>query len=143
MKYDRLDKKKAKSAKSKDELEKIAKMYHEADSFEEFKINAGLSDFSKSKHLKWFTCYYYLKNWSLWNCLPFVVGGILSFICIVQLIAAMLIVNVLVSAFKISNDAAAFGYVTYFILSVGITMWATLKICSKFYSIKDALLKYQ
>ena len=81
MKYEKIDRKNSKINAEKEELDELADLYVKAESMPEFMVKASISSFGKSKFMKWFRLFYFLRNNSIYDLFlwcPFIWGMILT-----------------------------------------------------------------
>lgn len=139
MKYSKLEKKKAMQDAIDNEQYQLAKMYYESNSIEEFKIKVDLSDFSKSKLIKWFILYYHITNLSLFRFLPMIIGIISFVLCFIQLIIVTIAIKFAFSFIGCSENTIFLIFLVYSTISVALSFLMTDKICSKFCDIKNKI----
>lgn len=73
MKYEKVEKAKAAKAAEAGELDQMALAYAKSDSMAEFRLKASAEGLSKSKFMKWFRLFYFLKNHSVYGLFPWLV----------------------------------------------------------------------
>ena len=73
MKYDRLEKAKNKAEDDLLELNSLAADYARSDSMEEFRLKACADGNEKSKFMKWFRLFYFVKNHRIYDAFPWLV----------------------------------------------------------------------
>lgn len=74
MKYEKIEKAKAAAAALAGELDAMALAYARSDSMAEFRLKASAEGLSKSKFMKWFRLFYFLKNHSVYGLFPWLVA---------------------------------------------------------------------
>lgn len=70
MTYGRLKAKYEKAAADRDELDSLARAYVKSSSMSEFRLKAHAAGIGKSKFMKWFRLFYFVKNYGVYRAFP-------------------------------------------------------------------------
>ena len=73
MKYDRIEKAKEAKASRDVELGELARLYAKSDSIQEFRLKANVVGGGKSRFMKWFRLFYFVKNRGIYGAFPWLV----------------------------------------------------------------------
>ena len=73
MKYDRIEKAKEAKASRDAELGELARLYAKSDSMQEFRLKANVVGGGKSRFMKWFRLFYFVKNRGIYGAFPWLV----------------------------------------------------------------------
>ena len=73
MKYERIEKIRAKKIADEKLLDELVETYLISDSMAEFKLKANIEGKGKSKYMKWFSLFYFAKNHSIYEAIPWLV----------------------------------------------------------------------
>ena len=83
MKYPKQEKRIQAQTSFKDTIEQLGHIYHDANSYEEFKVQADLAGLSNCNAIKWFKLYYFAVNMSIDGWINIAIAIVSGLVCTV------------------------------------------------------------